>query len=423
MYPAMTHSVLSAACQLLGDAMPALFLWRLLMVLALLGTLSSTVFLCMVLVAAVRNLRLARAQSKAIASISASALPAVSIFKPLHGDEPRLEENLESFFLQDYPAFELVFGCRTADDPALTVVERLCARYPQVAARVVLSGNPPWPSAKVWSLDKMISTSSNDFLVISDSDVLVRPDFLRNVIPSLLDPANGLVTCLYAGVPAPGFWSRLEALGMSVEMSSGVITADMLEGMQFALGPVMAVRRDALEKIGGIAATAQYYSDDFVLGNRVYAAGYRVVLSHYRIGHVLCSHAFRKTYAAQVRWMQSTRYSRPKGHFGTGLTFAVPFGVLGLFAAAALGHPALGIALLACSLLNRILQSLVVGYAVVGDPRSLSLCWLYPLRDLLGFILWVSSYCGGSSFHWRGELYRFTPGGRIISIQRATDPQ
>ncbi len=430
MYSALPHSAMmclampqAVICNLRGAAMPVLVLWRVLMAVALLGTASSTVFLGMVLVAAARNLRSSRAQSKAIASIPAAALPAVSIFKPLHGGEPRLEENLESFFLQDYPAFEIVFGCRTAADPALAVVERLRARYPQVAARIVLSGDPPWPSAKVWSLDKMISTASNDFFVISDSDVLVRHDFLRNVIPPLLDPANGLVTCLYAGVPAPGLWSCLEALGMSVEMSSGVITADMLEGMQFALGPVMAVRRDALEKIGGIASTAQYYSDDFVLGNRVYAAGYRVVLSHYRVGHVLCAHAFRITYAAQVRWMQSTRYSRPKGHFGSGLTFAVPFGVLGLLAAAALVHPALGIALFAWSLLNRILLSVVVGYGVVGDRRALGLCWLYPLRDLLGFILWVSSYCGGSSFRWRGELYRFTPGGKIISIQRTSHPQ
>lgn len=421
--PGMMYPAQFGVCHLLGAAIPVLVFWRVLMALALLGTASSTVFLSMVLVAAARNLRLAAAQSKAVASIPAAALPAVSIFKPLHGGEPRLEENLESFFLQDYSAFEIVFGCRTAADPALAVVEQLRARYPRVAARVVLSGDPPWPSAKVWSLDKMISTSSNDFFVISDSDVLVRPDFLRNVIPPLLEPANGLVTCLYAGVPAPGFWSRLEALGMSVEMSSGVITADMLEGMQFALGPVMAVRRDALEKIGGIASTAQYYSDDFVLGNRIYAAGYRVVLSHYRVGHVLCAHAFRVTYAAQVRWMQSTRYSRPKGHFGTGLTFAVPFGVLGLVAAAALGHPALGIGLLAWSLLNRIVQSVVVGYGVVGDRRALGLCWLYPVRDLLGFILWVSSYCGGSSFRWRGELYRFTPGGRIVSVQRASHPQ
>jgi ceramide glucosyltransferase len=402
---------------------PASALWRTLLVVAAVGTASSTVFLGLVLVAAVRNLRLARAQSRTLAAAPGSALPAVSVFKPLHGAEPRLEENLESLFLQDYPAFEIVFGCRSATDPALAVVERLCARYPQVAARVVLSGDPPWPSAKVWSLDKMIATSSNDFCVISDSDILVGPHFLRNVIRPLLQPENGLVTCLYRGIPATGFWSTLEALGMSVEMPAGVITADMLEGMQFALGSVMAVRRDALEKCGGIASTSEYYADDFVLGNRVYAAGYKVVLSHYRVGHVLSTQSFRRTFSTQLRWMQSTRYSRPKGHLGTGLTYAVPFGVLGLLAAAALGQPMLGAALLAWSLLNRVVLSAAVGYGVVGDLEALRLCWLYPLRDLLGFVVWVGSYCGGSSFRWRGELYRFTPGGRIISVKRTTAPQ
>ena len=210
---------------------------------------------------------------------------------------------------------------------------------------------------------------------------------------------------------------------MSVEFPSGVLIADMLEGMRFALGAAMAVRRDALQKIGGIAATANYYSDDFVLGQRVHAAGYRVLLSQHRVGHVLCAQSCRKTFATQLRWMQSTRYSRPRGHLGTGLTFAVPFGVLGLIAAAALGHLELGIALLSWSLLNRIAQSAAIGYLVIGDRRALALCWLYPLRDLMGFIVWLSSYCGGSQFRWRGELYRFTPGGRIVNIQRATHAQ
>ena len=389
-----------------------------LLILSLLGTASSTVFLAIALVASVRHLRWARAERQK-AEIADSALPPVAIFKPLHGNEPRLEENLESFFLQDYPDFEIIFGCRNAADAALAVVERLRARHPRVSTRVVLSGDPAWPSAKVWSLDRMIAASSRQFLVISDSDILVRPDFLRAVVTPLLEPGTGLVTCLYRGVPARGIWSTLEALGMSVEMPSGVLTADMLEGMQFALGPVMAVRRDALEKIGGIASTREYYSDDFVLGNRVFEAGYRVVLSHYRVGHVLCAQSLRQTFATQVRWMQSTRYSRPKGHLGTGLTFAVPFGLLGLAAAAALGHPALGLALFAASLANRIVQCAVVGYGVVGDRRALRLCWLYPLRDLLGFIVWFASYCGGSSFRWRGELYRFTPGGRIVSVSRS----
>jgi ceramide glucosyltransferase len=393
--------------------------WKTLLAVALVGTTSSTVFLGLALVAAARNLRLALLQAKAITRVVRATLPAVTILKPLHGAEPRLEENLESFFLQDYPAFEIIFGCRTAADPAIAVVERLCARHPQIAARVVLSGEPQWPSAKVWSLDKMIAASTTPYLVISDSDILVRPDFLRNVIPPLLAPDNGLVTCLYEGVPAAGLWSRLEALGMSVEMPSGVLIADMMEGMQFALGSVMAIRRDVLEKIGGIASTAEYYSDDFVLGNRVHAAGYRVVLSHYRAGHVLCTQSWTKTFATQVRWMQSTRYSRPKGHLGTGLTFAVPYGLLAFVAATALGHPALGAALLAWSLLNRVIQSIAIGYGVIGDHRALRQCWLYPLRDLLGFFVWIGSYCGGSAFHWRGELYRFTAGGRIVSVARA----
>jgi len=331
---------------------PAPVFWMTLLAVVLVGTASSTVFLGLALLAAARNLRLASQQAKAITRVDCATLPAVTILKPLHGAEPRLEETLESFFLQDYPAFEIIFGCRTAADPAIAVVERLRARHPQIASRVVLSGEPQWPSAKVWSLDKMIAISSSPYLVISDSDILVRPDFLRNVVPPLLDPDNGLVTCLYEGVPADGLWSRLEALGMSVEMPSGVLIADMMEGMQFALGSVMAVRRDVLEKCGGIASTAEYYSDDFVLGNRVHAAGYRVVLSHYRVAHVLFT------------------------------------------------------------------QSIAIGYGVIGDRRALRQCWLYPLRDLLGFFVWVDSYCGGSSFYWRGELYRFTAGGRIVSVAR-----
>jgi ceramide glucosyltransferase len=406
-----THSVVIAF----------LLFWRALLAIAWFGTISSTVFLALAIVAGLRNLRLARIQSRAVLQTDPAKLPFVCILKPLYGTEPRLEENLASYFLQDYPAFEIIFGLRTSDDPAADVIDRLRARYPHVPAKIIYSGDPQWPSAKVWSLDKMIASTASQYLIISDSDILVRPDFLRNVMPPLLDPANGLVTCLYRGVPVPDFWSRLEALGMSVEMTSGVVIADMLEGMQFALGPVMALRREALDKCGGIRCAAEYYSDDFVLGNRVHAAGYRVILSHYRVGHVLCTQTFRQTFATQTRWMQSTRYSRPKGHLGSGLTFAVPYGILGYLAATALGHPSLGAALFLWSISNRMLQSVVIGYFVAHDRRALIRAALYPLRDLLGFMVWVASYCGGPTFQWRGELYQFTPGGRIIAFARASE--
>jgi len=240
---------------------------------ALLGSVSSAVYLCMALAAAARHTRGAR-KTDAGEPICAPP-PRVTVLKPLCGDEPRLEENLESFFLLDYPSFELVFGCRTESDAALAVVERLRARHPHVAVRVVLSGEPEWPNAKVWSLAQMVASSTAQYLVITDSDIQVGRDFLRSVIPPLLEEPTGLVTCLYAGVPARSLWSRLEALGMSVELPSGVLIAEMLEGMRFALGSAVAVRRDALEAIGGIAAAAHYCADDFILGNRVWAAGRR----------------------------------------------------------------------------------------------------------------------------------------------------
>ncbi len=391
--------------------------------LAILGTISSTVFLGMALVAARLYRRSAAAwQAKADAH-EQQDFPPVTILKPVHGAEPNLENNLETFFRQDYPAFEIVFGCRNADDQALQAVERLRARYPQVPVRVVLSGHPAWPNAKVYSLSKMIASSTNDFFVISDSDINVRPDFLRNVITPLLEPENGLVTCMYQGVPAGDFWSSLEALGMSIELPSGVMTANMLEGMKFALGAVMAVRRDALEKIGGIAETKDYYSDDFVLGNLVAEkAGLKVVLSHHTlVGHVLTAQTFLQTFRTQLRWMQSTRYSRPAGHLGSGLTFSTPFGFLGLLSAGYLGLWPLGIALCAWGYLNRVVQALAIGWGIIRDRRALFGALVYPLRDFLGFFVWLGSYLGGSTFHWRGELYRFTPGGRIVPASRKAD--
>ncbi len=231
----------------------------------------------MTLVATARHLLRARSAQAAAAATPSASLPPVTIFKPVHGMEEELAANLESFFQQDYPDYEVIFGVRDAENPAVKIAEEVRARYPHVPSRVILSGPPLWPSAKVFSLDQMIAASTRSYFIISDSDVRVAPDFLHNTIPPLLDPRVGLVTCMYRGIPASDFWSWLEALGLSVEMSSGVMVADMMEGMRFALGPAMAMRRDAIDAIGGIAAVADYYSDDFELGNRIWAKGYKVI--------------------------------------------------------------------------------------------------------------------------------------------------
>jgi len=381
---------------------------RTLMAVALAGLLTSTLYLLLVGVAVLRF-------RKKRLPCTGGELPPVTLLKPLYGIEPQLRDSLHSFFRLDYPRFEIIFGARTTDDPALAIVSELMGIYPQVPVKVVTSGEPPWANAKCWSLVKMVGEARFNHLVISDSDVEVGSDYLRHLIPPLLQPGVGCVTTVFRGKPTGGLWARLEALGMSVEMTSGVLVADMLEGMKFALGPTMAVRREALQKIGGFAKFADYCSDDFLLGKWIAAAGYRVILSPHVIDHVILHGSLRQSLAHQTRWMKSTRYSRPKGHLGMALTFAMPYGVLGLLAGAASGELLLGSMVFAATFLNRAILSIVAGWAAIDDSRSLAYCWLYPLRDLMGFGFWLASFFS-DKISWRGEQYRLEVGGKMVKI-------
>ena len=384
-------------------------MYDVLLFVGLFGVLTSAVYLGMVLVAAARFRR-----SASTDRTDSKELPSVTLLKPLHGMEPHLRENLESFFRQDYPHFEIVFGVRDDGDPALAVVHEIAARYPKIPARIVFSGEPIWPNAKVHNLNRMMAEVTTDLLVISDSDVRVDASYIREVTAPLLDPAVGLVTCVYRGLDTGGLWSRLEALGMSVEMTSGVLVANMLEGMKFALGPTMATRRDCLEKIGGMTALSEYLADDYVLGNLIHRAGYEVVLSHHVIDHMVLNRSMPNSLQHQIRWAKSTRRSRPKGHVGTGLTYAVPFALLGGLAALAKGRPMVAAGIVAFGLLNRVVQCLVVGGGVVRDPRAFSWSLMYPVRDMMGFAFWAASFVGGSTTTWRGSRYRIQTGGRMV---------
>jgi ceramide glucosyltransferase len=170
-----------------------------------------------------------------------------------------------------------------------------------------------------------------------------------------------------------------------------------------------------LEQIGGFARFAEYCSDDFLLGKWIAAAGYKVVLSSHVIDHVILHESLRQSLLHQTRWMKSTRYSRPKGHLGMALTFAMPYGVLALAAGAASGRILLGGIVFAASFLNRVLLSITAGWGAAQDPRARENCWLYPVRDFMGFGFWLSSYLD-DTIQWRGEQYRFQPGGKMVRI-------
>ena len=262
-------------------------------------------------------------------------------------------------------------------------------------------------------MERMETAASHDILVISDSDVRVTPDYLRAVALPFADPQVGAITCPYRGVAVDGgLWARLEAVGMSVEMTSGVLAARLTEGMQFTLGPTMAFRRDTIRRMGGFRVTADYCADDFILGNETWKLGQQVILSHHAIDHMVINTSLTSSLKHQVRWMKSTRFSRPKGHFGTALTFSMPFGLLALAAGAALHRPDLGFALFAWALATRFALSLAVGRAVVQDRSWFGLLVLYPMRDLMGFCFWAASYLS-STILWRGRVFELLPGGKM----------
>jgi ceramide glucosyltransferase len=376
---------------------------RFLLGLSVLGLLTSTAFSILVAAAIRRFVRRRR-------DIPPVFDKPVSLFKPLHGHEPGLEKNLETFFQQDYPRFEILFGARVASDEGLQAARRVAARYPHIPVKYVLTGEPWHINAKVSTLELMEKAASHDIFVVSDSDVRVSRNYIREVVSPFARPEVGAVTCLYRGVADDGLWTRLEAAGMSVEMTAGVLVADLMEGMQFTLGPTMAARRNCVREMGGFGVLGAYCADDFVLGNRVHEAGHTVVLSTHVIDHIVLNVSFVDSQKHQIRWMKSTRFSRPKGHFGTCLTFSVPFGILGYIAALLLHHPALGAGLLAYSLAARAAMAAAVGRLVVRDRDWLRTSLLLPLRDLFGFFYWAASYAN-NQIVWRNQLYRLAPGG------------
>jgi ceramide glucosyltransferase len=385
--------------------------WQLLLLVGAAGLVTSTGYLVLVVIASRRF----RRERLSLASTSLE-FPPVTLLKPVCGMEPGLEQHLTGFFEQNYPGYEIVFGARHEDDPALELARRISARYPSVPVSIVTTGEPWRPNAKVCSLVKMYARASHDYLIISDSDVNVGPNYIADVVQPLLDPRNGMVTCLYRGLPTGGLWSKLEALGMSVEMTAGAIVANLLEGMKFALGPTMAIRRDALDAIGGFEPLADFCSDDYVLGRDVAESGRNVVMSHHVIDHVVINRKFACSMQHQIRWMKSTRCSRRAGHAGTALTFAMPFGLLGLLGGAMTHQWALGFTVFAAAYLNRVLLSLVAGWGVVDDPRALRSALIYPLRDLMGFLFWCASYTG-RTIVWREDHYRLEGCGRMVLVR------
>ena len=334
-------------------------------------------------------------------------LPAVTILKPLAGSEPFLYENLRSFCAQDYPQFQVVFGVSDAGDPAAAVVRRLIDEFPHADLTLVAGADRTVPNFKVATLLAMAGACKHDVLAIADSDTHVAPDYLRAVAAPLRDPRVGAVTCLYRGRSSGGLASDLGAMMIDDQFIPSVLVA-ALGTIRFCLGATMAVRRTALNAIGGLAALGPYLADDQKLGEFVSRQSSRVALAPCVVEHDVAEPDMRALWAHEVRWGRTSRLARPLGYAGYFLTYPLPLALIYLALSRDL---ALGLIVFALALALRLGLHYAARTALRAHTHDTP--WLIPLRDVLGLAEWVASFAG-RRVRWRDRLLTVDGAGRIV---------
>ncbi len=345
----------------------------------------------------------------------------VSLLKPVKGLDPEMYASFASHCRQDYGAdYELIFGVTSMGDPAVAAVEQLQREFPERSIRLVECPEMLGTNGKVSNLVQMLRAARYDYLLINDSDILVSPRYLRNIV-SAFQPglgrkrAVGLVTAPYRGkahgtsgsASSGTLGSKMEALGIATDFIAGVLTARKLEGgIRFGLGSTLAFSREALDKIGGLLPLVDYLADDYECGARVYAAGYDVALSTEVVETFVPAYTFPQFLAHQIRWSRSTRDSRKWGYTGLLFTFGLPWACLNVIAN---GFSLPSMALFVLTLVARVALALAVGVGIVGDGQVLRDIWLLLPRDLVALGIWVWSFAGDTVV-WRGHRFSLKDG-------------
>jgi ceramide glucosyltransferase len=336
--------------------------------------------------------------------------PAVTVLKPLCGTEHEIYECLRSFCEQDHPSYQVVFGLSDGNDPAAAVVQRLQQEFPGLDLQLVIDRRLHGSSRKVSNLINMMAAARHDYLVISDSDVRVAPDYLSRIVAPLIDPSVGIVTCAYRGRPRSGLWSLLGSLFINEWFIPSVRVAAMFGSRAFAFGATIALRRDTLNAIGGFLSIRDQLADDYRLGEQTRALGLRTVLSDMVVETSVDEGGFVELCHHELRWMRTIRAVRPGGYAMSFITFGPPVAALGCLLAGG-AWPAL--AMLGVSILARILVHL--------SARERGSSWLHllalPLRDLLSLGLWLRGFMT-RHVRWREVNYRVGRDGSAEPVVR-----
>ena len=378
---------------------------RIIELVAVAATVASIAYYIVCIWSAARFLKDAAANTAHATAHATHDLPPVSILKPLKGTDPGMYESFRSHCLQDYPACEIIFGVSDPNDPAIELVERLRAEFPQREIRLVHCPQNLGSNTKVSNLTQMLPHASHEYIIVNDSDIRVPPDYLRRVLAPLVDPGIGLVTCPYRGVANATLGSQLESLGISTDFFPGVLVARNLEGVKFGLGSTLAFRRRDLQAIGGFEAFVDYLADDYHIGNRIAELGKNIELSSVVVDSLLPRYTIRSFFEHQLRWARTVKDVRRWGYLGLGVTFGVPWALLTLILARGASWSWM---LLAVTVGMRLAVAVYVGQKVLRDPQLLLLLWL-PLRDTVALFVWLASFVG-HTVTWRGASYTLKQG-------------
>jgi len=334
----------------------------------------------------------------------------VSIIKPIKGLDANSRQNLESFCAQDYPVFQIVFALQSQEDPCLPVIRKLAADYSGLDIAIVINPDVHGPNGKVSNLINAFPVIKYDIIVIADSDVRVTADYLAKISAQFSAAEVGLVTSLYRGAEVASTATAIEALGFTAEMIPNVIVAERLEGLSFALGASMAVRRKALEEIGGFDALADYLADDYQLGNMIHKAGWKVALSGDFVESVMQHETLADILARQLRWCRTMRVSRPLGYLASGITHPFP-AIAASFAVAGCWQTAFAAAVILYVIRGAILT--FFSRSCLKDGLLPGYLWLLPLRDALSTATWAAAFAG-NSVRWRGETFILKADGKMV---------
>jgi|SRR5450432_2140381 len=333
--------------------------------------------------------------------------PPISILKPLKGMDPEIYASLRSHCLQTYPEYEIIFGVNEASDPAAVWVGQLQREFTDHAIRLVVCPEILGGNLKVSNLTQMALHARYQHWLVNDSDIRVEPDYLQRVIASLKDPKVGLVTCLYRGIDGGTLGSKLEVLGISTDFCGGALAAIQMEGSpHFGLGSTLAFRHADLEATGGFASLVDYLADDYQMAQRLSNRGFDIYLSEVVVETFLPAYSWRGFWDHQLRWVRNVRDLRGWSYLGAGVTFGVPWALLGV--AAARGSM-LAWFVLGTTLALRGWMAWVLGVRVARDRQVLRLFWLIPLRDLMGLLVWLAGFLGDTVV-WRGSRFRLHQG-------------